>query len=124
MIKPPAGYRPLAYSSPEAVQTTGSVAVVIGSKPGRNCAGCTAASISRTYFQACAQSCFQRQSAWRDRQFIRRADLLRHTFNEVVEDLKFGSRALMNFSSGSTRMINFGNRSCQHRISTQLRWVM
>ena len=27
MIKPAAGYRPLAYSSPEAVQTTGTVAV-------------------------------------------------------------------------------------------------
>jgi hypothetical protein len=27
MAKPPAGYRPLAYSSPEAVQTTGTVAV-------------------------------------------------------------------------------------------------
>ena len=26
MIKPAAGYRPLAYSSPEAVQTTGTVA--------------------------------------------------------------------------------------------------
>ena len=28
MVKPPAGYRPLAYSSPEAVQTTGTVAGV------------------------------------------------------------------------------------------------
>ena len=27
-VKPAAGYRPLAYSSPEAVQTTGTVAVV------------------------------------------------------------------------------------------------
>jgi hypothetical protein len=27
MIKPAAGYRPLAYSSPEAVQTTGTVVV-------------------------------------------------------------------------------------------------
>ena len=27
MIKPAAGYRPLAYSSPEAVQTTGTVAI-------------------------------------------------------------------------------------------------
>src|SRR5947199_164616 len=27
-VKPPAGYRPLAYSSPEAVQTTGTVAVL------------------------------------------------------------------------------------------------
>jgi hypothetical protein len=26
MVKPAAGYRPLAYSSPEAVQTTGTVA--------------------------------------------------------------------------------------------------
>jgi hypothetical protein len=26
-VKPAAGYRPLAYSSPEAVQTTGTVAV-------------------------------------------------------------------------------------------------
>src|SRR3954447_7490739 len=28
MVKPAAGYRPLAYSSPEAVQTTGTVAVL------------------------------------------------------------------------------------------------
>ena len=28
MVKPAAGYRPLAYASPEAVQTTGTVAVV------------------------------------------------------------------------------------------------
>jgi hypothetical protein len=28
MVKPAAGYRPLAYSSPEAVQTTGTVAVI------------------------------------------------------------------------------------------------
>jgi hypothetical protein len=27
-VKPAAGYRPLAYSSPEAVQTTGTVAVI------------------------------------------------------------------------------------------------
>jgi DNA topoisomerase VI subunit B len=27
MMKPAAGYRPLAYSSPEAVQTTGTVAI-------------------------------------------------------------------------------------------------
>src|SRR5271156_3394217 len=27
MVKPVAGYRPLAYSSPEAVQTTGTVAI-------------------------------------------------------------------------------------------------
>jgi hypothetical protein len=27
MVKPVAGYRPLAYSSPEAVQTTGTVAL-------------------------------------------------------------------------------------------------
>ena len=27
MVKPSAGYRPLAYSSPEAVQTTGTVAI-------------------------------------------------------------------------------------------------
>jgi hypothetical protein len=26
MVKPTAGYRPLAYSSPEAVQTTGTIA--------------------------------------------------------------------------------------------------
>jgi hypothetical protein len=29
MVKPSAGYRPLAYSSPEAVQTTGTTAHVI-----------------------------------------------------------------------------------------------
>jgi len=29
MVKPVAGYRPLAYSSPEAVQTTGTVADVV-----------------------------------------------------------------------------------------------
>src|SRR5271155_2837380 len=33
MVKPVAGYRPLAYSSPEAVQTTGTVAVVHTSEP-------------------------------------------------------------------------------------------
>jgi hypothetical protein len=27
MVKPAAGYRPLAYASPEAVQTTGTVVV-------------------------------------------------------------------------------------------------
>jgi DNA replication protein DnaC len=32
------------------------------------------------------------------------------------------SRALMNLSSGSTRMTTFGSTSCQHTISTQLRW--
>jgi hypothetical protein len=30
IVKPAAGYRPLAYSSPEAVQTTGTVAVIDG----------------------------------------------------------------------------------------------
>src|SRR5580700_10929800 len=30
MVKPAAGHRPLAYSSPEAVQTTGTVALCIG----------------------------------------------------------------------------------------------
>src|SRR5580704_3880725 len=29
MVKPAAGHRPLAYSSPEAVQTTGTVAVIL-----------------------------------------------------------------------------------------------
>jgi hypothetical protein len=34
VIKPAAGYRgPLAYSSPEAVQTTGTVAVWVNAKP-------------------------------------------------------------------------------------------
>src|SRR2546421_1173801 len=33
MIKPAAGYRPLAYSSPEAVQTTGTVALPSVSTP-------------------------------------------------------------------------------------------
>jgi hypothetical protein len=28
-VKPAAGYRPLAYSSPEAVQTTGTVAIIV-----------------------------------------------------------------------------------------------
>jgi hypothetical protein len=32
------------------------------------------------------------------------------------------SRALMNFSSGSTRVPIFGSTSCQQRRSTQLRW--
>jgi ribosomal protein S18 acetylase RimI-like enzyme len=32
MIKPAAGYRPLAYSSPEAVQTTGTVVTVLEEK--------------------------------------------------------------------------------------------
>jgi hypothetical protein len=29
MVKPAAGYRPLAYSSPEAVQTTATVAEIM-----------------------------------------------------------------------------------------------
>jgi peptide/nickel transport system substrate-binding protein len=31
-VKPAAGYRPLAYSFPEAVQTTGTVALLTGSE--------------------------------------------------------------------------------------------
>src|SRR5271168_5231352 len=34
MVKPVAGYRPLAYSSPEAVQTTGTVALYAGESLG------------------------------------------------------------------------------------------
>jgi hypothetical protein len=34
MIKPAAGYRPLAYPSPEAVQTTGTVALLLFAKYG------------------------------------------------------------------------------------------
>src|ERR1700730_3002068 len=32
MVKPAAGHRPLAYSSPEAVQTTGTVAILAGGR--------------------------------------------------------------------------------------------
>jgi hypothetical protein len=32
MVKPSAGYRPLAYASPEAVQTTGTVALPVCGK--------------------------------------------------------------------------------------------
>ena len=45
--------------------------------------------ISWRYFRACAQRCFQRHTAERDRQVIRRADLLHHPFDEVVEDPEF-----------------------------------
>ena len=41
---------------------------------------------SWNHFHACAQRGFQRKSAWRDRQVIRRADFIHHPVDEVVED--------------------------------------
>src|SRR5215469_1978619 len=40
-------------------------------------------------FETCMQCRFQRRPAWRDRQFARGTNFLHHTFDEVVEDLKF-----------------------------------